>query len=146
MLHEIGEVTALANGRLTVRVQKRSGCASCAKPCGVGKLGALSPEHCFDLQFPERADLKVGDRVVVGLPEQALLQATLTIYGLPLFGLLLGAMLASMVGARLAIAGDGLVLAGALLGGGLGWLLARRFGQRLEQQTHVQPQLLGPAP
>ena len=54
----------------------------------------------------QKADLKVGDRVVVGLPEQALLQATLTIYGLPLFGLLLGAMLASMVGARLAIAGD----------------------------------------
>lgn len=146
MLHEIGEVTALANGRLTVRVQKRSGCASCAKPCGVGKLGALTPDHCLDLQFPERADLKVGDRVVVGLPEQALLQATLTIYGLPMLGLLLGALLANLVAVRLAIQGDALVLVGALVGGACGWLLARRFGQRLEQQTQVQPQLLGPAP
>ena len=146
MLHEIGEVTALANGQLTVRVQKRSACASCAKPCGVGKLGALTPEHCLDLQFPQRADLKVGDRVVVGLPEQALLQATLTIYGLPLFGLLLGALLANLVAVRFAIHGDALVLVGAMVGGGFGWLMARRFGQRLEQQTQVQPQLLGLAP
>lgn len=146
MLRESGTVTAVNGAMVSVRIQKRSACSSCAKPCGVGKLGALTADHCVELQLPARGQFHVGEQVEVGLPEAALLQVTLLVYGLPLVGLLAGAIAASAVASMLALVGEGPVLLGAVVGGVAGWAIARYWGRRLEQRSDVQPQLLGPAP
>ena len=88
------------------------------------------------LTFATQRPLTVGDRVVVAVPDRYLLLASLLVYGLPLTGLLGGAL------AGLAALGSDLGAAiGAALGAMSAVLAAPALRSRVEHGTLARMQL-----
>ncbi|MBB4304379.1 sigma-E factor negative regulatory protein RseC [Rhodobium orientis] len=111
------------DGRYVVlETDRTAGCASCAAKsgCGTAALGSVLGGKASRLRMINDVDARVGDRVVLVLPENALLRAAIVAYMLPLLAMIVAAATAAGFGA-----GDlGAGLAAAV-GLGAGLLAAR---------------------
>jgi len=86
------------NGKqVELELQRGSACAQCelSQGCGTGALGRLLGKRSKPLLIETDQVLKPGDRLQLGLSESALVKASLTIYGLPLLGMVAAGLLAS---------------------------------------------------
>jgi sigma-E factor negative regulatory protein RseC len=131
MLTESALVTRRDGNRVELELQRGSACDHCElnQGCGTGALSRLLGRRSRPLAIETDKDCKPGDRVLLELPESALVRASLLLYGLPLLGLLLGVLLATL----LAIP-EWLVVSIAIFGLLTGFKLAARTTRRLEQQ------------
>jgi sigma-E factor negative regulatory protein RseC len=111
MAEGFGRIVAVEPGFAWVEVEPTAGCGTCAAKngCGVPKAANAGPKRRLRLQ--DHFGASIGDRIVVGIPESALLNASALTYAAPLIG---------MIGAALA--------ADALGGGDLGAALAAVAG------------------
>lgn len=116
----------------------QGGCGRCHEQGGCGgnnasRLFCHGPRH-FRVLNP--LGVKVGEKVLVGVPDGAVSHSVLVLYLLPLALLVLGAVAgaALMPGAR-----DAAAAAGALSGGCLAWFLARRLQARNAHSPRFQP-------
>lgn len=121
MLEQTAEVTRTASNGVWVQAVEPSGCGTCGgQGCSTRRIAELfqrKPRH-----FLVDCDLSLapGDRVVVGIADGSVLKSALRAYGMPLALMLTGAL-----GAQAWKPGDGAALTGMILGGALGWWLAR---------------------
>lgn len=117
-------VASNADGSVWVEAAMSNGCGGCAQSghCGSGLLGqALGGNRgSRQLKLDDPVGLTVGDEVVIGLPEGALLRGAATVYGLPL---LFMALLA--IGGRAISPSEGSVALGGAAGFALGVWWAR---------------------
>lgn len=112
-----------ANGaRAVVDIDAGVICPRCAagKGCGAGIFGATASARRVEAIFSSDLQLSVGDSVNLALGSRNLLQASIIVYGWPLFGAASAAALAQLAG----LADTGAVAA-ALLGLAIGVALAR---------------------
>ncbi len=126
MLEARGVVVAIEEGMAWVESARPSACGHCAAKghCSAGLLGrALSPGGASRIAVRDTHGLRVGEEVVLGLPEEGLMRAAWLLYGLPLAGFIGG--LALLQGA-----GEGWALLAGLLGLGAGLGLLRLLGRR----------------
>lgn len=120
MLEQQGQVTAAAGGRVSVRLGGRSGCAACdaGRGCGAGVFGRLLRRRPVVLEFDNHVDARVGQAVVVGVPEAWFLKLTARFYLVPLLaglgGAACGHYVAVMMQADAALR-DAAALAGAIV-------------------------------
>lgn len=130
MLTETALVTRRDGNRVELELQRSSACDHCElnQGCGTGALGRLLGRRSRPLAIETDKDCKPGDRVLLELPESALVRASLLIYGLPLLGLLLGGLLAALLAVP-----EWLVVGIAVFGLFAGFKLAVRATRRLEQ-------------
>jgi sigma-E factor negative regulatory protein RseC len=125
MIEETATVIAIEQGQLVLQVSTRTACGGCAakKGCGTAALSGWLGRKMIHIRADNTVDARVGDEVVVGLGEDALLSGSVRIYLLPLLGLMLSAILADQLldaglqGRDLlvmlaAVAGFGVVLSG----------------------------------
>jgi sigma-E factor negative regulatory protein RseC len=112
--------------------------ASCGAGAGEGGIGTTANRIAARRFALANADgLRVGERVVVGVAERALIRAALTAYGLPLAtALAAGGVAESAWGSDLATMA---AMAGGLL---LGLLLARLAAGRLSTRGELAPRFL----
>lgn len=121
MLEQTAEVIKTASDGIWVQAVEPSGCGTCGgQGCSSRRIAELfqrTPRH-----FLVDCDLALapGDRIVVGIAKGSVLKSALRVYGLPLVLMLAGALLAQTL-----LPGDGPAVIGMLLGGMLGWLVAR---------------------
>ena len=96
MIEEQAIVTGLDGDLAMIRMQRQSACSQCElnKGCGTGAIGRLLGHRSKPLAIRNNFNLKVGDSVLLGLPDKAFLKASLLIYGLPLMALIGGGLLA----------------------------------------------------
>ena len=142
MIKETGRVIALEADGLWVETIQRSACQSCAvqKGCGQGALARFAGKPAAIRVLPGNCDLQhfqPDDQVLIGIPEDVLVQGTLLIYLLPLLMLVVGALLASTVSTSDLIVAIGAIL--GLLGGGMA---ARLHSTLNKNNDRVQPILL----
>ena len=116
--------------------------ASCGtgqrEAAGIGTVASRLAARRFALDNPEgAAALQVGERVVIGVGEGALLGAALTAYGLPLLTALIGGSLGQGMYGEDAAAMFGMV-------GGLafGLFVARLLARRLAARGDLAPRFL----
>lgn len=121
-----GHVLRDGAGRFWIDVPRRSACQSCDKTssCSMSVLGGLVGSATIRLPI-QGMDIQVGDRVRLACPSDGLLKAALLAYGLPALGMVVGAVLMSLMNFN-----DGPQALGAGLGLFLGvmatrWLVAR---------------------
>lgn len=113
-----GTVVKDAQGRTWVDVPRRSACQSCGKSsgCSMSVLGGLAGGQATRLSV-SGVNLAPGQHVELVCPTTGVLKAALLAYGLPLAGLVVGALVAVAFdfsqGAQVLCAGVGLG-AGAL--------------------------------
>lgn len=134
MIEETALVLSVTGARAEVETQRVSACGNCPTQAGCGAggslLGGLFGNRPSRLWVLNSIQAQPGERVVVGLPEQSLLRAAALLYGLPVAGLILGALAGQGVLAPWVSTGEELAAAlGGLLGLIAGFLWARHVAR-----------------
>ena len=129
MITESAIVTRRDGRLVELELQRNSTCSRCelSKGCGTGALGRLLGHRRKPILIETDHLLEAGDELVLGLSESALVKASLTIYGLPLLGMVCAGMLAA-----LAALPEILVALAAVAGFYVGYRIAGNLSHRLE--------------
>lgn len=121
MLEERGQVIAVEQGAVRVRVARQSACGSCQARavCGQGIAQVIRSESCHEVRALTDLQLQEGDFVVLGVNEELALRSALLVYLMPMLALITGAVVGQQLGlaegwsiilAALAFSGSGLYL------------------------------------
>jgi len=145
MLEETAQVVRIDGDEVWVETQRRSTCASCAaeKGCGTATLAKVLGKRRTLVRVLSDQPLSIGDQVVIGIREQALVRGSLAVYAVPILLLLLGGFVGELGAQR--FLWDNAELASVILGisgliAGLFWL--RKFTRRIEYDDSYQPLVL----
>lgn len=141
MIEQPGQVVRVEGGRAWVETERRSSCGDCSAQAGCGHaiIGKTFGGLRNTVQVHVDRPVNAGDRVVLGVREDALLKSSFAMYLVPLLGLIGGALLA----AQLAGSGeDPAALAGAGVGFIAGLLWVRGFGGRAAHLRRFRPVIL----
>ncbi len=145
MLEETARVVEVDHGSIWVETQRRSTCGSCAanKGCGTAAISRVLGNRRSLVRVLASMPLKIGDEVIIGIRERALVKGSLAVYAVPILLLLLGAVLGELGAQR--FLWQSAELASLVLGisgfiAGLFWL--RRFTFRIRHDADYQPVVL----
>ena len=119
MIEENALVVACEGDRVWVEVQKQSACGKCAsnKGCGGSVLENFFGSRSKVLRVASDVNVNVGDEVVIGVNENAVLKGSFLVYALPLIMILAFAMIGETFAKHwLSISGDTTSMLGALVG------------------------------
>lgn len=96
MIEEQAQVIEINGNRLLLQAQTQSACGSCSvsKGCGTSLLAKVVGRKFTHFQAENNINAKVGDTVVVGIAEDALLTGSLMMYLVPVLCMLVSALLA----------------------------------------------------
>jgi len=136
MIEQQAQVMALDGDHALVAIVRQSACGSCAAKsgCGTSVIASLFPQRQQQLRVSNTAKACPGDQVLIGLPESGLQRASLLLYGVPLLGLLAGALLGQEWGGS-----EPQAILGGLLGAGIGLWFVRWQSSR---GSALQPVML----
>lgn len=95
MIEENAIVIGLEQNSAMLEIVRRTPCGLCGQTrgCGISLWGRLFGHRKNIFKAVNQINAKVGDSVIVGVDEQALLISSLTVYGIPLAAMLVGALL-----------------------------------------------------
>lgn len=140
MMEGIANVVAVDGSVVWLEPEQTGSCGSCASSgaCsakGIGTVASRLEVRRFPLA--SHPGLKVGDRIVVGVREDALIQASMTVYALPL-----ATMFAAGFLAQWAYGSDGVTIVASFAGLGVGFAFARLRARRLSAGGQMAPRFL----
>lgn len=100
MIEQQATVISREGNIVWVEAERQSTCGQCQarKGCGTGLLAKHVGQRFSRLAVNTDQPLEIGQRVMVSIPEQALLSGALMMYLLPLTGLFSAAILARISG------------------------------------------------
>lgn len=144
MIEETARVVAAEGEFVWVETQRQSTCGGCAarQGCGTATLAKVLGRRRTRVRALNRDAARVGDRVVVGIDEQALVRGSLAVYAVPLLGLLAGGVLGALLQTRLQLAGEALTLVAGVAGLVVGLLWVKGFTRRIRGDSRYQPVVL----
>jgi sigma-E factor negative regulatory protein RseC len=92
---------ATLNSTATLEIERKTACGICGQTrgCGNSIWGKLFAHQSTAFKAQNRINAKVGDSVIVGINEKALLKSAVLLYMLPLATMLIGAILAKQFNA-----------------------------------------------
>ncbi|MCK0513155.1 SoxR reducing system RseC family protein [Aromatoleum buckelii] len=147
LIEGIAHVVALERGVAWLEPEQTDSCGGCAgtAKCGTKGIGTLA-SRLEARRFPlaDGGELRIGERVVVGVREDALVKASMTAYAMPLV-----TTFAAGAAAQASAQNDGITVAACALGLAIGLGIARLIAQRLNAHGEIAPRLLrraGPPP
>ncbi len=119
MLEEYAVVIACKGNQATLELERRTACGLCGQKrgCGNATWGKLLGHSNLALSAENSVNAHVGDSVVVGIDENAVLHSAFYLYAVPLIGLIIGTILADAF-----FTNQLYVMLGAILGLVLGFL------------------------
>ncbi|MBZ9610022.1 SoxR reducing system RseC family protein [Rheinheimera maricola] len=137
MVEEIATVVRAADNGLWLTTTPVASCNACqvSDDCGTGIVAKTITPRTQHFYIATELQLLPGEQVKIGLHEASLVKAALMVYLLPLLSLILF----TMVGSGLALA-EGWIILLALLGAGIGFMLARQYDR--SQAGAVQLRIL----
>ncbi|RIX41557.1 MAG: Fis family transcriptional regulator [Rhodocyclales bacterium GT-UBC] len=144
----IARVVRISGQQVWLEPEQTTSCGHCASSAscgvkanedaaGIGSLASRLQARRFVLDGPSSLGLVEGERLVVGVSEKALLKASITAYGLPLFfALVTASVVQSLYGE------DAKTILGMLAGLAIGLLAARLGARRLAARGELAPRFL----
>lgn len=145
MIEESAVIVARDGEFADVQALRRGACGGCGAKaaCGTSLLDRFLGRRPLRLRVVNVIDASVGEQVVVGVPEAALLRAAVSAYLVPVLGLILGAMLGQEFASLSASsASDPFSVIGGLVGFGLALLWLRGYSARLGSNPRYRAVLL----
>jgi sigma-E factor negative regulatory protein RseC len=123
----------------TLEIERKTACGLCGQTrgCGNSIWGKLFGHQTTAFKAQNRINAKVGQSVIVGINEKALLKSALLLYILPLVTLFIGAILASQLWHS-----DGSTMLGAVAGLVLGLLWVKGHTMSNRYFSLQQPVIL----
>ena len=140
MVEGIAHVVAVEGNMAWLVPDQGSSCGGCAsaEACGSKGIGTKASRlEARRFQLANDAGLRVGERVVVGIRENALLRASLVAYVIPLFTLLTAGALAQW-----AAGSDSITMIAMIAGLAVGFGLMRIGAGRLLMRGELAPRFL----
>ena len=131
--------TSLSDSTATLEIERKIACGLCGQTrgCGNSIWGKLFAHQSTAFKAQNRINAKVGDSVIVGINEKALLKSALLLYILPLASMLIGAILATQLRDT-----NGYAMLGALLGLVLGFAWVKGHSMSSNYFKLQQPVIL----
>lgn len=147
MIEEKAKVISVDHGDVWVETLRRSACGQCAvnKGCGTAVIGKIvgNKKNRVRVLNPRETKVSIGDEIVVGIDERALVRGSLVVYMLPLVFMFLFGLLGEVLSDQLNInTPDAVVVVTGLLGLGVGFLLVKKFTLGIRSDSRYQPVLL----
>ncbi|MBF0268940.1 MAG: SoxR reducing system RseC family protein [Alphaproteobacteria bacterium] len=137
----LAKVVAIEGAVAWLEPEQTSSCGGCASSsaCGADVFGSRLHARRFPLDNVH--ELKVGDRVVIGVQESTLVKASMTAYAIPLVTMLCSGTVAHLLGHE-----DGITMLATFAGLGIGLYIARLRAKKLTAQGELTPIYLRHAP
>lgn len=138
MVEQEARVITVEGDQLMLEAEIKSSCQSCEvkSGCGTSVLSKWLGKKFTHFQAKNTVDARVGDQVVVGLSETALVHGSLAIYFLPLLGMISFALAADALLSQGGGAQDLMVALSGFAGFGVALVLCRRYlaNERLKRE------------
>ncbi len=147
MLETQAVVVRIEDGVTYVQSERPSGCGHCSAQggCASGTLAQIFGTGRTAFAASNGVDARVGESVIIGVEEGALLSSTVAVYLVPLVLLIAGAALGTAV-SRPAGNPDLYSVIGAVSGLVLGTVWIRLFSATRRTRSRYRPTILGRAP
>lgn len=145
MIEQDAIVVELEGDAAWVETARQSVCGACAmnKGCGAGVLAKAFGFRSPALRVLNTAHAAVGEQVVLGIDERALVRGSLAAYLAPLLSMLLFALGGEAVSNAWAPAGgEAVTVLAGVAGLAAGFLWLRRHSRRIRVDTRYQPVIL----
>jgi len=149
MIKELANVVAISAGQVTVTSQIKSTCGGCAQvdTCGSGQVAKALPQAKLTLTVPYDINatgksLKLGDSVMLALPEKHMLYSAGQVYLLPLFGLIGFSAIGQWLLKEQLFSHELFALGLGIAGGYLGYRLAKFQQKQGKQSDNLQPKII----
>lgn len=141
MIEEQAVVIDIRDNQLMLEARVQSSCGSCeAKAgCGTSLLGNVLGRRFTRFTAENSVNARIGDEVVVGIPERSMLTGSFMVYLLPVLSMLLFALVAD---STFATANDPLVILSAIAGFIAGTVISRRYFARASSKLAYTPVVL----
>ena len=144
MIEEQAQVIEMSGDQLVLQAQTKSSCGSCAasKGCGTSVLAKVVGRKFTRFHADNSVDAEVGDTVIVGISEDALLRGSLVMYIIPIMGMLIFALVSEQLVDLAAENRDLLIAGSGIMGLVSGSLLSRWYFQRRDNVHRFRPVVL----
>ncbi len=144
MIEETARIVEMGDGFVWVETQRRTTCGSCAvnKGCGTAVLSKVLGRYRTRIKALNSLSVVIGDEVVIGIRENALLLGSLAVYMLPLAAMLLAGFLGEALAVNASIEGDWPGITAGLTGLFLGFIWLRKFSKKISTDKDYQPVVL----
>ncbi|MCB5160958.1 SoxR reducing system RseC family protein [Marinomonas algarum] len=139
MIEETGRVLSVEDGFAEVETIRTSSCTACRARhgCGHHAIAQVSSANRMRMKAIDPLSVKVGQDVVIGIPEDSLLQASIWMYMVPLLGLVVGAVLPSLWGGS-----SGIAVVFSVLGFLIGLFFARKKSIQESHNLDYYPKIV----
>jgi len=148
-MEELATVTAIDNCDITVMSQVKSTCNSCSQvdSCASGQVAKAIPHKklSFTLAKPnilKNQVINVGDCVVISVPETDVLTSAWQVYLLPVLGLFSFSAFGQWLVQEKLLTHELIALAIGVVGGYLGYRLAKHLQNNPKKRKKLQPEIL----
>jgi len=144
MIEEQATVIALEGNDALLQTQRQSACQSCSvkKGCGTSVLAKVVGQRSSQIRVVNTLDAQLGDTVLLGVHENALVQGSLLIYAVPLFSMFVFAIAGEFWAKNNAYNSELVAIVAALLGFFVA-ILAIRYGfSKVSLKRRLQPEML----
>lgn len=147
MIEESAKVVKLSTDAVWVETQRRSACGQCAagNSCGTAVLGKVlgNKRNIVRVLNPSNTRVSVGDDVIIGIEEKALVRGSFALYMVPLLSLFLFAALGQVMAKQLLINNVELMsLLSGFFGLFVGFVWVRVFSRSIGNDVGYQPVVL----
>lgn len=144
MIEEQAQVVETRGDQLVLQAQTKSACGSCAasKGCGTSVLSKVIGRKFTRFHADNSIDAKVGDTVVVGISEDALIKGSVMMYVVPIVGMLLSALAAEYYLDAFVEHRDLSIAVSGIMGLATGAYLAKWYFQRQSSLQRFTPVVL----
>ena len=141
MIEETAVVQGIEGEWVEVVTGRRSGCHQCdeATSCSTSVLTKLFGDKTIALRLHSPMVLKVGDKVVLGIKENAFLGLTCLVYLLPLCGLLFFSVLGGFIEQHWQLNNEGPTVVMALFG-----FVVSYYGIKKYIRNYINPEKINP--
>jgi sigma-E factor negative regulatory protein RseC len=151
MIEERARVVQADDSGIWVETQRQSACGQCSanKGCGTAVIGKVVGNKRSRVRVLDTGvtGVRVGDDVLIGIQEQALVRGSLAIYLAPLLSMFLFGLLGQSLAPQLGVANaDVLSIVFAAAGLGAGFLWVKFFSRSVTHDPRYQAVLLRRVP
>lgn len=144
MIEETATVVKYEGAFAWVEAQRQTTCGNCAanKGCGTPVLAKIVGNKVARMRAINPIDAQVGDTVIVGLNEAALVKGSLAVYLFPLMFMLLFAITGNIVAQQMHWQVEPIVILFAVAGLLVAGIWLRQFTRRIQHDQVYQPVIL----
>jgi len=148
MMEEKAIVVAVNGDQVTVQSTVKSTCSSCHQidACGSGQVAKAIPHKTLTTRVNYEKNVKVGDQVILGIPEKDMLQTAWQVYLWPIIALIVFSGIAQWLLTNHYLAHEILAIIIGIFGGYLGFKLAEYRQVQRNSQDWLTPKLLSVLP